>query len=156
MSDTLSKVVSIFFYVLVAISVVLVVVFYMAASNLAADATHAMQIDQLGNVLEYFIIWAYLLLAIASIASIVFPLINLFTDLKSATKALIYLVAIGAVIFIAYSLGSDEIMTLPGYDGTDNVPSRLLFADTTLFTMYFLMIAGVGGMLYAEVAKIFK
>ena len=111
MSDTLSKVVSIFFYVLVAISVVLVVVFYIATSSLAADATHAMQIDQLGNVLEYFIIWAYVLLAIATIASIVFPMINLFTDLKSATKTLAYLVIIGVIIFIAYSLGSSGVFT---------------------------------------------
>ena len=139
MNFSISKIISIILYVLLGISTLLGILFYIKI------------IDE-----ELFLIWMYILAGIAAVSAIVFPVIFLVKYPKNAKKSLTGIIAIVVIIGIAYFIASDEILTLPGYTGLDNVPPMLKFAGTILFTMYILAIAAVASILYVEIAKYFK
>ena len=68
----------------------------------------------------------YALLAVAVIATLVGVLFQFGSALKdnpgAALKSLIGLIVLIVVVVIAWTMGSDEPLTIPGYSGTDNVP----------------------------------
>ena len=100
--------------------------------------------------------WAYILLGITIIAALVFPLGRLLTNPKQAVKTLIAVVGICLLVLIAYSMSEGTIMNLPGYDGPDNVEGTLKFADTMLFTMYFLGIGAILAIIVTEILRRFR
>lgn len=100
--------------------------------------------------------WAYILLGITIIAALVFPLGRLLTNPKQAVKTLIAVVGICLLVLIAYSMSDGTIMNLPGYDGPDNVEGTLKFADTMLFTMYFLGIGAILAIIVTEILRRFR
>lgn len=102
---------------------------------------------------QELLVWAYVLFGIAVVSALAFPIIRLFTRPKEAMKSFIGLAVIIIVILLAYSLSDGTIMNLPGYTGADNVPSRLMFADTLLYTTYFL---GIGAVLAIFVTEIIR
>lgn len=102
---------------------------------------------------EALINWSAILFVIAAIAALAFPIARLFTRPKEAVKSLVALLGIAVVILLAYSLSDGTVMNIPGYEGPDNVPSRLVFADTILITMYILGIGAVLAILVTEVIR---
>lgn len=156
MSNTLSKVLNVILGLLLGLSAVLTVVFYVTNADISTEASFSSQIEQMGAVLQYYLYWMYLLAGIAAASAILFPLIGLFTDLKSALKTLIFLAIVAVIVGIAYSMADDTVMKLPGYQGSDNVPSRIKFAGTILHTLYFIAGLSVLSILYSEIAKLFK
>ena len=74
--------------------------------------------------------WAYILCGIAILAAVVFPIARLFTRPKQAMKSFIGLVGLVVIVLIAYAMADDTPLKLIGYNGPDNVPSRLLMSDT--------------------------
>lgn len=97
--------------------------------------------------------WSYLLFIIAAVAALVFPMVRLFTRPKQAMKSFIGLLALIVVVVIAYAMSDGTPMNIIGYDGTDNVPSRLIFSDTILYTMYFLCVGVVIAIAVTEVIR---
>ncbi|MDR1755553.1 MAG: hypothetical protein LBR65_01140 [Culturomica sp.] len=98
--------------------------------------------------------WSYILCVIACVAALIFPIIRLLTRPKEAMKSFIGVAVIAVFILIAYSMSDGTPLNLIGYTGPDNVPSTLLWTDTTIYTMYFLFAAAilaiVGGELYRK------
>ncbi len=97
--------------------------------------------------------WAYILCGIAILAAVVFPIIRLFTRPKQAMKSFIGLAGLVVIVLIAYALADDTPLKLVGYNGPDNVPSRLLMSDTIIFTMYFLFAGAILAILGTEIYK---
>ena len=91
--------------------------------------------------------WAYILFIIAIIAAIIFPIVRLFTRPKQAMKSFIGLVALAVV---------GTPMQIVGYSGPDNVPSRLIFSDTIIYTMYFLFAGAIIAILATELLRKFR
>ena len=91
-----------------------------------------------------------------ALAALVFPIGRLLTNPKQAVKTLIALVGVCLLVLIAYSMSDGTIMNLPGYDGPDNVEGTLKFADTMLFTMYFLGIGAVLAIIVTEIIRRFR
>jgi len=100
-----------------------------------------------------FLNWAYILLGIAILVALVFPIARLFTRPKQAMKSLFGVLGIAIVILIAYALADGTPLNLIGYTGTDNVPSMLIFSDTILYTMYFLFAGALLAILGTEIYK---
>lgn len=100
--------------------------------------------------------WAYILLALTAVAAFVFPIGRLISNPKQALKTLIAVVGVCLLVLIAYSLSDGTIMNLPGYDGADNVEGTLKFADTMLFTMYFLGIGAILAIIVTEIIRRFR
>lgn len=82
--------------------------------------------------------WAYILFIIAVAAAVIFPITRLFTRPKQAMKSFIGLAVLVVVVLIAYAMADGTPMNIIGYTGADNVPSRLIFSDTIIYTMYIL------------------
>ena len=95
--------------------------------------------------------WEYILWGIAIIVAVIFPVIRLFTRPKQAMKSFIGLAGVAIVILIGYALADGTPLKLVGYTGPDNVPSMLIFTDTILYTMYFLIAAAIIAFLGPEI-----
>lgn len=161
MNNISKKLVSITLYIILAISVILVVVFAMKNSSivLSEDATVAEKIKEYGSTLDMFIGWAYVLIGLAAAAAIIPSLIQLVTQPKNAVKTVISIGIVVALILVAYAMADGTVFTtaqLPGYDGPDNVPETLKFADTMIYTTYFLLAGAILSIIYVEVSNIFK
>lgn len=97
--------------------------------------------------------WAYVLFVIAVIAAVIFPIVRLFTRPKQAMKSFIGLAALAVVVLIAYAMADGTPINIIGYSGTDNVPSRLIFSDTIIYTMYILFGAAIIAIFATELLR---
>ena len=100
---------------------------------------------------NYGIIICYILLAVAVLAAVVFPIIQLIQNPKGAKGALVGLGALVVVLGISYALSSD---TVPG--NLDITPAGAKQVDTGLYAFYILSAVAVVALVYSEVAKLFK
>ncbi|MCD8091877.1 MAG: hypothetical protein LUF01_03265 [Bacteroides sp.] len=99
----------------------------------------------------------YGLLAVAVIATLVGVLFQFGSSLKdnpgAALKSLIGLVILIVVVVIAWSMGSDQTLNIPGYSGTDNVPFWLKVTDMFLYTIYILFAGTVLAIIFSSIKK---
>ena len=103
------------------------------------------------------LIWAYLLVLVTLIASIVFPFIAILSNPKGLIRLLAVFAGAAVLVVIAYVLSKDTSIEIIGYSGTDNSdPSTLKMIDTVLFVTYMLFGLALGSILYAIVSKAFK
>ncbi|MCC8173701.1 MAG: hypothetical protein LIO65_04750 [Odoribacter sp.] len=100
--------------------------------------------------------WAYILVIIAAVAAIIFPIARLFTRPKQAMKTFIGIGALAVIVLIAYAMSDGTVMNIVGYTGTDNVPSTLKFADTIIYTMYILFGASILAIFGTEILRKFR
>lgn len=107
---------------------------------------------------DYALGWAYILLAIAAIAAIVFPLIRIVTDVKAILRLLMVVAAAVVLVLVSYFVfASDTPINILGYTGTDNSdPVTLKWIGTGLFSTYIIFGIAIISILYFEVASIFK
>lgn len=149
---TLHRVLSIFLYVLMVVSAVLVGLFYFGG---IVEGTEGTSLEE-PIITKGILNWAYVLFAIAAVAAILFPVVYMVMHPQNAKKAGIAILGLAVVIFVAYSLASDEIMTFVDYQGSDNNPETLKLAGTGIISMYLLLGAAVLSIIYVEIAKLFK
>lgn len=104
------------------------------------------------------LIWAYILVVITLIASIVFPLISVFSHPKAMIRLVAVLAGAAVLVLISYYLFSSETpIEIIGYTGTDNRdPETLRMIDTVLFVTYILFGMAVASILYAVISRAFK
>jgi len=103
------------------------------------------------------LVWAYILILLTLIASLVFPLIAVFSNPKSLIRLLVVLAGAAVLVVISYLVARDTPIEIIGYSGTDNSdPGTLKMIDTVLFVTYMLFGLALGSILYAIVSKAFK
>ena len=103
------------------------------------------------------LVWAYILILLTLIASLVFPLIAVFSNPKSLIRLLVVLAGAAVLVVISYLVAKDTPIEIIGYSGTDNSdPGTLKMIDTVLFVTYMLFGLALGSILYAIVSKAFK
>jgi hypothetical protein len=107
---------------------------------------------------DYALRWAYILLLITALASIIFPLITIVTDVKAILRLLSILGGAGLLILLAYFVfASDTPIDILGYTGSDNSnPATLKWIGTGLFSTYIIFGVALISILYSEVANLFK
>lgn len=92
---------------------------------------------------DLMLYWAYVLLAVTIVVLVLFAIIGFFQSLKhnrkGAISSLLVLVALVALLVITYSIGSGELLNIPGYEGTDNNPATLKMTDMWIYSMYFML-----------------
>ncbi len=107
--------------------------------------------------MDVAIIWGYILLLIAAITALVFPLVYAIVHPANMVRGLLVLIGVAILIGISYLLSSGETIEIIGYTGTDNSnPSVLKLIDTGLIFNYFILGLALLSILYAEIAKYFK
>jgi len=103
------------------------------------------------------IFWGYLLLLIAAVSTIIFPIAYAIKHPANMVRSLLILLGVAVLIGISYILSSGETIEIIGYTGTDNSnPAALKLIDTGLIFMYFILGLALFSILYAEIAKYFK
>ena len=103
------------------------------------------------------LIWAYILVLITLIASIVFPLIAVISHPKALIRLLAVLAGAAILVVISYVLSKDTPIEIIGYTGTGNSdPGTLKMIDTVLFITYILFGMALGSILYAVISRAFK
>lgn len=150
------KAAQIFYWLLLAVSVVLIIAFYVNNGNVNGDDPFSKQIADFGPILNLYIIWGYILFGLAVFFTLIFPLANMVSNPKSGLKTLISVAILGVLLFITYQLGDDTIMQIPGYDGNDNVADRLKLTDMGIFMMYIMLGGAILAMVYSSISKMFK
>ena len=103
------------------------------------------------------LVWAYILILLTLVASIVFPLISVFSNRKGLMRLGGVLVGAALMVVISYLLAKDTPIDIIGYTGTENSePGTLKMIDTVLFVTYMLFGLAIGSILYAIASKAFK
>lgn len=151
MTNSISKILNILLIVLMAISTVLLVLFY---TKVVGGGTEEVTEAQM-PFLNYFLNWGLILVAATAIVAIVAPIISTIGDPKSSIKSLISIVALGLIVLITYSMSSGELLQFT-VDNPGNTPPMLKLGDTCLFTTYILAGLGVVAIIASEIVKIFK
>jgi len=107
---------------------------------------------------ELMIMWAYLLVGIAALLSIIFPVIFFALNPKNAVKALVGLVGLGVVFLLGYLMAdTTAIVTATSALNSDfSDPSVLRFADTGIIATYLLFGVAVVSLLFTGVRSIFN
>ncbi len=83
-------------------------------------------------ITQSFLVWAAILFFLTAGITVVFSIINFIVNPQGGKKTLVSLVFGIAVIVIAFLFADDTVLNMPYYDGKDNVPGMLKFADTML------------------------
>lgn len=133
-----NKLLEIILYVLLGISTLLSVLFYV---NIISEGI--------------LINWCYLLFGIATLTAIVFPIIAMIQNPKNAKNALIGVVSLLVIVGIAYALaGGEEIYNANAILLADASTSK--WSEAGIISVYILAIAAIGTIIFSEVSKIFK
>ncbi|MEA1877175.1 MAG: hypothetical protein U9N86_09925 [Bacteroidota bacterium] len=146
----------IFYWILLAVSVVLIISFYVKSGNVSTDDPFSKQITEFGPILNYYVIWAYILVGLAVFFSVLFPIANMVANPKSGLKTLASIAVLALLLFIGYQLADDTIMELPGYTGNDNIPETLKLTGMGIYMMYFMLGGALLAMVFSAVRNIFK
>ncbi|NQU86000.1 MAG: hypothetical protein HQ541_09595 [Mariniphaga sp.] len=152
MSKT-GRILTIFQWVLLAISAILVISLMVNVSEVESDPT-------MGSWINTNLIWAYILLAIGAGAAIIAAILHTVTDTSALKQSLISLGFMVVVVVVAYLLASDAIPTFHGVekyisDGT-LTPRISKMIGTGLYTTYILLFIAIIGMALSSVSKLFK
>lgn len=126
----------------------------------------AVNLKEIFNTYEYLVwirldialIWAYVMVVLALIAAIVFPLIRVLTNPKALLQMAIILAVTAIMVVVSYFvLASEAALEIVGYDGPSNSdPTTLKMIDTVMFITYMLFGLALASILYAIISKAFK
>lgn len=105
---------------------------------------------------ETFLIWTYILFGLSLALVVVFAILEVIKSPKSLVQSLVAIGVLGVVLLISYSFADATPLDIPGYTGPDNVPSRLIWTDVGLYSLYLLFGGAIIAMLVSEVAQFFK
>ena len=152
MSGKSTKIISIILWVLLGVSVVLVVLFYFGKIVPGTKDTNMEE----PVITETFLRWTYLMAIVSTLLTLGFSLYNAIMNPKALKQTLFVALGAAILIIVAYFLSSDQILSMPGYEGTENVPGTLKWAGTGLHVTYLLAGLAVLSILYSEISKYFK
>ena len=148
MTDNIAKITKILLWVLIALSLFYAIMLFV---NTTEQDT-----KWIVNSLTYTEILLYIAIGAVVIFSLFNFVLNLMSQPKKALLSLIPIVLLGVVFLFAYSSASNEVLHMPTYKGTDNVPGILKWSGAGLITAYVFFGLAVLSILYAEIAKLFK
>lgn len=96
---------------------------------------------------DIMLYWAYVLLAATIVLLLIFAVVgfvqNMKHNRKGALGGLLALVSLVALLVVTYSIGSGELLNIPGYEGTDNNPATLKMTDMWIYSMYFMLVLSI-------------
>jgi hypothetical protein len=78
---------------------------------------------------------------------------NLRHNRKKAMNSLVMLAIFAILLVVAYSIGDGTPLNILGYEGPDNVPTRLKMTDMWIYSVYILMGLVILSMLFSPLIK---
>ena len=106
------------------------------------------------NALIYLMYGLFGLAVVATVAAFLFQFGTALKDNPGgALKSLVGVIILVVVVVVAWAMGSDQPLNIPGYTGTDNVPFWLKITDMWLFSIYILLGATILAILFSSIKK---
>ena len=103
------------------------------------------------------LVWAYILVILTVLASLVFPLLHVLSNPKGLIRLVAVLAGAVVIVVISYVLSKDTPIAITGYTGTGNSdPLTLKLIDTVLFITYMLFGLALASILYSVISRAFK
>lgn len=137
MENPFSKIISIVLYVLMGIGAVLGILFYAGVTTETA-----------------LIYYCYILLVIAALVAVIFPIVGIATNPKGARGALIGIGALVLVIIISYALAGNEM--LPRYEGFISSPNESKWVSAGLISFYILGGLAILATIFSSINRVIK
>jgi len=138
MNEKKFKLVQWLLYGLMAVSALLTIIFYMNPSN--------------PDIILY---WGYILFIVAVAVTLIIALMNILKNPKASFKALLMVVAMVVVGFIAYSI-SKNTLTPTQMEKYHVTASTVKMVSAGLILTYLMMIVAVAVFIYTAISKFFK
>ncbi len=152
MSEKITKLSSILLWVLMGLTVLFAILFYVGGVVPGTEGTRYEE----PKVTNSFIVFAYILLTVTVITLLFFALRNYVLNPKGLKGVLIALGIVAVLIALAALLADNTVLDLPHYKGSDNVPTTLFWTDIGLYVAYFLLAGAFLTIIYSVVSKYFK
>lgn len=152
MSEKITKLSSILLWVLMGLTVLFAILFYVGGVVPGTEGTRYEE----PKVTNSFIVFAYILLTVTIITLLFFALRNYVLNPKGLKGVLIALGIVAVLIALAALLADNTVLDLPHYKGSDNVPTTLFWTDIGLYVAYFLLAGAFLTIIYSVVSKYFK
>jgi len=152
MSAKINKLTMILLWVLMGLTVIFAVIFFIGGVVPGTEGTRYEE----PKITNSFIIYAYVLFGIALLITLFFSVRNFVLNPKGLRLSLITLVIGVVLIGIAALLADNTVLDLPHYKGKDNVPRTLFLTDVGLFLAYFLLALAFLAIIYSVISRYFK
>ena len=152
MSERITKLSSILLWVLMGLTVLFAILFYVGGVVPGTEGTRYEE----PRVTNSFIVFAYILLAVTLLMLAFFALRNYVMNPKGLKGMLIALGILAVLIGLAALLADNTVLDLPHYKGSDNVPRTLFWTDIGLYVAYFLLAGAFLTIIYSVVSQYFK
>ncbi len=167
----LNKIVKIFGYVIIGVSALIGVLFFVFDAKVLDAGVEAMkdlpqemktlEIEKLADGWGGLVLNFSMVLFIAStVIAIGFVIYNFIADAidnpKSAIKPVISVVIVGLIFILSYSMAGDLMPNFLGAKNFDLTPSTIKWVETSLYAMYFFMGITVIALVYTELSRIWR
>lgn len=103
------------------------------------------------TVIDIAIVATYILIGIAAVTAVVFPIFHLAMDFKKAKGALIGVLVLAAILFLGYALATDEV-----YQGFTISPTASKWIGGGIIATFILGGLAFLTAVYNEISKFFK
>ncbi len=137
-TSTFTKVLT---WLLMGVSVVLTVLFFSGEKNT--------------DTVQPFILWAYLLFAVATISALLFPVYFFIRNPKNAAKSLVGLGSVVILFFVGYIFADATPIPSPTQNPNLSNPTILLISDTGLIVTYLMFGLALLLMVYTGIRSVF-
>lgn len=152
MSEKITKLSTILLWVLMGLTVIFAILFYVGGVVPGTEGTRYEE----PKVTNSFIVYAYILLAVTVLTLLFFALRSYVQNPKGLKGVLVALGVFAVLVGIAALLADNTVLDLPHYKGSDNVPTTLFWTDIGLYVAYFLLAGAFLTIIYSVVSKYFK
>lgn len=148
-------------YALFAAIIVVLLLFYLGGDATGAAVIQGVDPDMWQPArTDAMLALIYVMIGLAVVLTLVAAVVQFAMALKDnpkgAIRSLLGLVLLAAVLIISWFLGSDQTLSIQGYDGTDNVPFWLKVTDMFIYTIYFLLGTTIVAIIGSSVLKRFS
>jgi hypothetical protein len=152
MSNLSTKIIKILLWVLMGVTIIFAAIFYLGDVK---SGTLGTRIEE-PVITQGFLVWTYILFFVTAGITVVFSIMNFVINPKGAKKSIVFVLAAVVVIVLAYLMADDTVLSMPHYDGKDNVPSTLRFVGTGIITAYILVGLAFLAIVYSAISRVFK
>lgn len=140
-------------YAMFALILVVLAIFYFGG-EMSAPLVPEMSNPEHTDALLYLMYGLFIVAIVVTVAAFVVQFGSVLKDNPmGAIKSLIGVLLLVVVMVISWSIGSDQALVLPGYDGKENIPFWLKLTDMFLYSIYFLFAVTVIAIIGSSIKK---
>ena len=135
-----------------------VFVYFIITSLMYPEPSPEFPVGTLGAAMavNVMLIYTYIILAVALLIAIVFPVVNIVSNPKGAMRSLIGLVAMIVIFLVSYLLASDTPIPNPAANGYFDDPVTLKLTDVGLYSGYAILVIAFIVILWGEIRSAIK